>query len=212
MALSYPLTPAQFQDQFKISVAEFFLKNPREVNTTSGGAQLSASVGFSVWLGTFTLVPTNDRSLAAKRDALLSVLDRTGSSFLVYDPAKTHPAADPTGSILGAATPTLTSVNALDNREITLGGLPVGYQLTAGDYIGIRSGAKYWLHRVVTDVAGATPTVEVTPFANPEMPGGAEVTLIKPMIKAVLSPNPNYGAHRAVVSGAAQYSFAQTMV
>jgi hypothetical protein len=218
MALTFPLSVAQFQSGLRISVAEFYQSQPRQIDRMANGQQLTASLGDTIWRGSFVIPPTNDRSVAAGRDALLSVLDRPGSSFLVYDPAKTHPAADPDGTILGAATPTILSLDATDARLIGIEGLPAGYVLTSGDYIGWQYASdpvRYALHRVVSDVtadgAGEIAEVELTPFVQPGVTTGTALVLIKPPIKAVLEPAPDYGSHRAVVSSGARFGFVQTV-
>jgi hypothetical protein len=218
MALTYPLSVAQFQDRFGIVTSRFFISNPRDLGRTAGGAQVSASLGDAVWRGSFALPFTNDRSDAAGIDALLSVLDRAGSSFLVYDRTKTHPAADPDGSILGAAAPTISGIDVTDARILGLSNLPAGYVLTAGDLIGWQYGTnpvRYALHRVVeTKTAGAgggIPLLEVTPFIETASLSGTAVQLIKPVMKAVIEPNPDYGSHRAGRAEGKQFSFVQEL-
>jgi|AntRauTorckE5430_2_1112549.scaffolds.fasta_scaffold17752_2 hypothetical protein len=213
MALSYPLSLAAFQDRAKITVAEFVINNPRQISRTAGGSQLSASLGDSVWRGSFETPPTNVRAETAAIDALLSVLDRAGSSFLVYDPSKPYPADDLTGSITGSATVTIRSLSSSDARVMALNGLPNGFSLRAGDLIGWTYGSsptRYALHRLVEDASG-TDAFEVTPFIQPGASAGAAVTLIKPVMKAVLLPNPGFGSHRAVISSGKQFSFVQTL-
>ena len=213
MALSYPLSLAAFQDKAKITVAEFVLNNPRQISRTAGGSQLSASMGSSVWRGSFETAPSNVRSEAAALDALLSVLDRAGSSFLVYDPSKPYPADDPTGATTGGASITIRSLDSSDARVMALNGLPNGFSLRAGDLIGWTYGSsptRYALHRLVEDATG-TNSFEVTPFIPDGAVINAAVTLIKPVMKAVLEPAPGYGSHRAVISSGKQFSFVQTL-
>jgi len=217
MPITYPLSLAAFQDKARITVAEFYINNPRELGRTAGGSQLSASLGDSVWRGSFQTAATNVRAQSAAMDALLSVLDRAGSSFLVYDPSKPYPADDPTGSILGASTVQVASLSSSDARLISLKGLPASYQLRAGDLIGWTYGSsptRYALHRIVEDVqasgAGTTSSFEVTPFIEPGVAVDFGVTLVKPVMKAVLVADPGYGMHQPVISTGKQFSFVQT--
>lgn len=201
MAFTYPLSLAQFQDSLMLSVAEFFLSNPRQIDRTAEGTQLTASLGSAVWQGSFTIPNLVGRGESGRQDALLSVLDRAGSSFLVYDPAKPDPASG------GTATATIGSLDANDRRVMTISGGPV---LAAGDLMSYTYGSsptRYALHRIVS-VSGST--LEVTPFIPDGAQVGATIIFNKPVMKAVLRPDPDYGSQRAVVSGAKQFSFVQT--
>lgn len=218
MPLTYPLALADFQEKLRISVSRLWINEPRQIDRTASGSILSASLGDAVWRGTFITPPTNDRSRAARIDALLSVLDRAGSSFLVYDPSKPYPAADPDGSILGVSTPAVSALDSGDARLLSLDGLPADYQLTAGDLIGWQYGSspvRYALHRIVSDVqangSGETALFEVTPFIQPGVTVSTAVTLIKPVMKAVLEPDPTYGAQRPVVAEGPEFAFVQTL-
>lgn len=217
MALTFPLSIAAFQDKFTFASAEMFLHEPRKIDRTASGQVLAASLGSAIWRGSFQVPPTGSRAEAGERDALLSVLDRAGSSFMVYDPRKPYPASDPDGTGLGGTTPAIDSL-AVNNREIALRGLPAGYVLTAGDLIGWQYGSsptRYALHRLVTGAVasgtGVTPSFELTPFVQPGVLTGTAVTLYKPPIKAVLEPGPRYGAGRLVISEGPQFGFVQTM-
>lgn len=214
--LAFPLSFADFQARLKISVSEFYINTPMQIDRTAGGVPLPAQTGESNWRGSFSLPPTNNRSDAARIDALLSVVNTPGASFLVYDPVKTHPADDPAGTILGAATPTIAQLDAGDARMVKLQGMPGLYWLRGGDFIGWQYGSsptRYALHRVVSDIQsgplGTTDWFQVTPPIQPGVVVGDPVTLIKPVIKARLEPNPAYGAHRSGWAEGAKFSFVQ---
>ena len=213
MPRTYPLALSEFQDLFNLQFARFIPDGAKEVTRDGNGKQFSASVGDVIWKGKFRIPPTNDRSLAHKIDTLLSLAHRSGSSVLLYDPSKTHPADDPDGSILGASTPQISSLDATDARLMAISGLPANYQLRFGDHIGIVQSGLYMLHSVAEDVqangSGVTPLLEVDPFVRDELNTGSPVTLIKPVIKAVISATPDYGSHRAVVSSSKAFQFVQ---
>ncbi|KJS45244.1 MAG: hypothetical protein VR71_02195 [Roseovarius sp. BRH_c41] len=216
MPLAFPLVLAEFQERLKISVSQLVINTPMQIDRTASGVPLPAQLGEPVWRGAFSLPPTNDANNAARIDALLSVLDTPGASFLVYNPRKTHPADDPTGSILGAATPVISALDGADFRMLSLSGLPASYQLRGGDLIGWQYGSsptRYALHRLVSDVqangSGVTASFQVTPPIQPGVTTSTPVTLIKPVIKARLEPNPGYGVQRPVVSEGPQFSFVQ---
>jgi len=201
MAFTYPLSLSQFQDSLKLSISEFYLSNPRQMSRTAEGTQLTASLGEAVWQGSFSLPPTNDRHESARIDSLLSVLDRAGSSFLVYDPVKPLPASG------GTTSATIASLNSSDRRVMTITGGPT---LAAGDLFSFTYGSsptRYSLHRIVS-VSGST--LEVTPFLPVGTTVGATLTFEKPVMKAVLMPSPDFGSHRPVISGPKSFSFVQT--
>lgn len=218
MALSSPLGVAQFWEKLqRIARVRFWPREVSRVDRTAGGVVLKASLGNTVWMGSLELRddPLWDR--AAEIDALISVASRPGMAFLAYDPRKPYPAADPDGSILGVSSPQIASLDA-NNREMTLSGLPAGYVLTAGDMIGWQYGSsptRYALHRLVTgataDGTGTTPAFEVTPFIQPGVSVGTAVTLVKPVMKAVLDVEPQFGGAVPGVVEGARFEFVQTM-
>ncbi len=69
----------------------------------------------------------------------LAVLRGAGASFLAYDVTRGAPLFDPTGAVLGAATPTIHELLA-GARELRLAGLPGGYVISSGDYLGFAYG------------------------------------------------------------------------
>jgi len=91
----------------------------------------------------------------------LAVLRGAGASFMAYDVTRGAPLFDPTGAVLGAATPTIHELLA-GARELRLAGLPGGYVISSGDYVGFACGlgpVRQALHRVVTGgVAGVGGT------------------------------------------------------
>ena len=215
MPLTFPLPLSEFQDVIRVSKRGFSVNSPMNRSRTAGGVPLPSSIGEPVWRGSFEIPLTNDRSVSGRIDSLLSVLDFSGASFLVYDPAQPYPAADPDGDILGAAIPTVRALDVNDARMVAVGNLPDSYVLTAGDLVGWRSGDQYMLHRLVSDVSadsfGDTPLFEVRPFIQPTTQVGDLVTLVKPVMKAVLESSPDYGSARAVISSGKSFSFVQSL-
>ena len=150
-------------------------------------------------------------------EALLSLMDQPGATFLCHDPRYVGPASDPTGSILGSRTVTIHSV-ASNLRELRIAGLPNGYIMAAGDMLAFEYGmnpVRYALHRVViggiTSSAGLTPMLEVVPNLRPGAVAGLTVALLRPACKARLLPEPSYGAGRQALSRGASFDFIQTL-
>lgn len=218
MALPFPLTEAQFFDKLRVATVTLSAPEPLQVDRTASGAVLPASIGDPLWQGEIRLADNIFASDVFEIEALIGLLNRAGSSFLMYDPRKKYPTSDPDGSIILGSSPTIGSI-ASNKRDITLAGMPSGYTITAGDLLSFTYGTspvRYALHRAVTGATveagqSVTGTFEVTPM----LPDGAAiadpVTLSKPPLKAVLQPNPTYGAGRPAVVPGAVFGFSQTL-
>lgn len=215
MALGNVLSLGQFWDKLRLSGVQFYDTEPQSMDRTAGGTVLKASIGESYWGGSATLAPSAIKDASVYEiEALLSVVNRAGMSFLAYDPRRAYPAADPDGSILGASTVTVASINA-NNRELSLEGLPAGYVLTAGDMISVEaSSTNHALFRIVTgataDGSGDTSLIEVTPFIPPFVTVGDTVHLAQPRGRFVLVDQSNYGRGRPAIVPGAEFSFVQT--
>jgi hypothetical protein len=198
MALAFPLTTAQFQETFRIEELTLDTPGQQEIAQTGAGEVLVRDLGPRLWRGQVTV--SNYRfDCGAGIRAKIDVLRRPGASFLFYDPRKPFPAEDPDGRVINAwgSTTQLRSVNA-NRRDITLGGLPSGYELSPGDYISFTYGTnpvRYAMHQLVTGVkapasAGATTAAfEVTPPIREGYALNAAVRVTKAVFKAVLVPN-----------------------
>jgi hypothetical protein len=126
--------------------------------------------------------------------ARAELLRQPGASFLVHQSHRAGPQADPEGTALGAASPTITGV-AANNRDVTLAGLPAGYVLTEGDLLSftyLSNPTRYALHRVMETrtaaAGGGIATVEVSPPIRPGSTWPRPLTLLRPFCKAVIVP------------------------
>lgn len=191
MALTYPLPLASFADILPISSLSFHLPEQLVMSRTAKGEQLTADLGERLWTGQITLGRLT-KAEAGRPEVLIDLI-RQGASrtFLIYDRYRTNPLLDPTGSILGASTPTILALGG-DARELSLTGLPIGYTLSPGDYLSFAYGTSpvlQALHRVVSTVtangSGQTALFEVTPALRPGAAAAAPVTLRKAFCKAV---------------------------
>lgn len=198
-----------------IGPVRMWLDEPVETSRLGDGTVITSSLGEALWKGEARLEPGHHADLARVESAL-SKLQRPGESFLAYDRRFNGPIADPGGLILGASAPVLHTVNA-DNKRIRVSGLPSGYLLTDGDYIGWQYGSptRYALHRLVTGAtasgAGLTPLFEVAPFVRSGfVTGTTAVVLIRPPFKAVLTAV-NFGGGRSVITEGGSFQFIQTL-
>ena len=215
MALAFPLSNAAFMDLLGIAEITFDAPPQVEANGTGGGEIMTADLGPMLWTGSVSLGAMTALE-SATPELLLDVLGPPGRSFYAYDTRRPAPLADPTGAILGAAAPTINSLNA-NNRDVSLTGLPAGYVLTRGDYLAFTCSGVRALHRIVTNTvsangAGTTGTFEVTPRLRAGASVGLAVTLVKASCKAVLVPGSvNKGRSRKTITREMAFRFSQTL-
>lgn len=218
MALSFPLTTANFMDLLQVSQMRMDTPEQVEINQTGGGEILRADLAPMLWQGEVRLA-VQTRKEAADPDVLLDLLRPAGRSFYAYDTRRPAPLLDPKGLILGANTPTIYSLVA-GGRELRLQGLPAAYVLSRGDYLAFDYGTapiRRALHRVVdkTVVAagtGITPVFEVTPALRAGASAGAWVQLVKASCKAVLMPGSvDKGTSLRVITRDMMFQFQQTL-
>lgn len=193
MALSYPLSIASFMDILPISKMSLTVPGRMQTNVTKSGERISADIGARIWSGSVTLGPITRAEFGAVQ-AMLDALRSANTSFFVYDVSMPGPQADLTGAILGASTPTISSLPT-GNDTMALTGLPVGYTLTPGDrlsFLYTNGSTRYALHRVlesaVADGTGTTPAFQVVPPIRAGATTSTAVQLIKPYCKAELVP------------------------
>lgn len=212
MAFTFPLDAATFFGGLKIAEMSLFPDQPRKITQTRGGAAMDASLGEPLWRGSVSLVVRTHQDQAAI-EAMLDVAARPGATFLAHDTRLNGPAADPGGVTLGAATPAISTVS-VDRFDVTVSGLPVGYVLTAGDQLGVSySGGKRGLHRIAigdtADGSGLATVTVSTPVASGVVALDA-VTLVRPVIKAVLT-GVSYGGARPKITAGSSFQFVQSL-
>ena len=193
MALSFPLSLSDFIEKLKVQSQSFDLPESLvATGTTGSGDILTADIDTRLWCGEVTMAPMGYDDAEAV-SAKISTLRQAGRSFFIYNMAKPGPRQDRDGTILASATPQIKAING-NNREMIIKGLPIGYVLSAGDYLGFAYGAsldRYALHDIAT---GGTANgsgevnIEVSSFIRPGAVADLAVTLIKPVCKAVLIP------------------------
>lgn len=156
-----------------------------------GSGQINrASLRPTQWRASLKSIPMT-RAAQAGAEALIEDIRDSLETIYAWHPTKQYPVADPDGSVLGASSVTIHTLDD-DNRRMRLQGLPVGYVLTRGDLLSFDfSSTHRALHRVVTatvtaDGSGITPLFSVTPFIQPGAATSAAVTLVKPSMEAII--------------------------
>lgn len=215
MALTFPLNRATFFAGLKVASTQFWPGSSLMQSVSGGGEVLTSDHGTRLWRAVITLPPARHKDASAIM-AIMSVLSQSGSSFLAYDKVNAYPAADPSCTILGAATPTISVFNA-NNRDITIIGLPANYVLSVGDHLSFTYGSpvRYALHQIAVGATagpGGSAVVEVTPRIRPGAVGGVAVTLNKPWCKMVLDAGGyNPATASAGISSGLRFSATQTL-
>lgn len=192
MALNFPLSLSDFIEKLKVQSQSFDLPESMvATGTTGSGDILTADLGTRLWAGEVQLAPM-PYDEAEGVSAVISALRQAGRSFFVHNMAKPGPRFDPAGTLLDGFTPKIEAVAS--NRELALKGLPPGYVLSPGDYIGFSYGpepVRHALHDLVSGgvvSSGGRLTVEVSNFLRPGAMADTNVTLVRPVCKAVLIP------------------------
>lgn len=216
MALSFPLSREQFFQTLKVSEVTFRDTLPIETTQLADGTVIKASLGAALWRGTVKLAPAYSTDAVAV-EAYLSLLQRPGATFFVFDPRRIGPKADPDGTALASAAPQIASINA-NNRDIALSGLPAGFVISPGDMLSFAYGSsptRYALHRVVVGAtangSGTTGQFEVSPMIRTGASAGTNVTLVRPYCKAMMTGDPDYGTGGPLISNGASFDFIQTL-
>lgn len=191
MTLSFPIPVAEFAATLRPSDYGFELMEALEKSEGGDGSIDTADFGPRLWSGGFVLSRMHFGQAEAVK-AVLDALTFAGRSFQVCDPVLTGPAADPAGSALGAATPSLLAVPS-GGRTLQIQGLPTGYQISRGDKLSfVSTGGAVSLHRVVTGGsaggAGNTGNIEVVPNVRSVAAPGDPVTLVRPYCLALIRP------------------------
>lgn len=210
MALSWPLSLAEFFEDIPFEQTSFRPDKPQAFSRTKGGETIPHRIGTPLWSGEVRIA-LDRHEHSARIEAKLAHLQNTGASFLIYDRRKPFPTYDPDGTILGAATPTIASIES-NNRDLSIAGLPLGYTLTEGDLIGWQYGSnptRYALHRIVTGAVDGN-LIEVDPFVAEGVTVGAPVQLIRPFCKAIVT-SVDWPTGRGVISSGAAFRWQQTL-
>lgn len=215
--MTFPAALDDFLARLPIAKATFECPESLELSESGGGDLLTADIGERLWQGEVTLGKIT-RDEDADAITLIDVL-RSGRTFLAFDIRRPGPRADLTGATLGSAA---VAIHALpvNNRQVRLAGLPVGYTLQRGDYLGWDYGSapiRRALHKVVdigvqADAAGITPAFEVIPNIREGATVGAAVRLVRPYCTAIIVPSSvTTGTAAATMTEGAKFQWRQTL-
>lgn len=196
----FPLSLAEFFDAEIIREAAFDLGEAMTSSETGGGELVLSQRGVRLWGGSI-LMPTLKARRQAPQRALLNALRAPGATFLIADIAMRFPAADPQGMILGGVSP-MVAARGSTWTQMSIGGLPAGYQISAGDHLSVIFGgaaarrAYFEVVRGASVVAGVAGPISVVPPIPDGVQVGNAVQLLSPALKAKVVPKSYGGARR----------------
>ena len=215
MALAFPLSLADFWDGLNVRNGRPVLVDQQEYSGLGTGEGLAADLGPRLWQMTVQSAPQSMDDVIALR-AKLDALDGAINTLYATDKLREYPKADPDGSILGASTPTIHTIDA-NRKEMRITGLPAGYVLTAGDMLSVDYGTpsrRAWV-RLVTGAtasgAGLTPLFEVRPHLRPGITTTLAVTLGKSAMKCKIVPGSLTPEDNLMVTGTLALTLRQTL-
>lgn len=191
MALTFPLSYEAFAAKIGVVSMDWTLQDNRTYSGMGSGQIIEADLAPQLRTASATLQPWYADE-AAEIEALIEAIVRSKGTFYIADPRKVGPAYDPTGSVLGASTPTISGASG--NTSLAITGLPAGYVLTIGDYLSFDYGtpARRAHHRILETMTasggGFTNLFEVAPFLRQAPTVGTSVTLVRPSFKAMIVP------------------------
>lgn len=193
MTLAFPYQLGTFANTLRIRSVSWMPLYQEEFSGIGTGEMLSAKLGPDLWVADVALADMYNAE-AQQVSALIEGLGGSMQSFYLYNPLIPFPQYDPTGSILGASTPTILAINA-DNKRMSITGLPAGYRLTRGDMLGIDYGSptRRALLRILeasitANGSGITGLFEIRPFFRPGIVAGLAVDLSHPAAKVKIVP------------------------
>lgn len=165
---SFPLSVASFYDALRVRQATPFDMGGGMARSgrTAGVEVLTARIGNGLIEGEVSLAKYPHKMARAILTDLRAI--KEGGGFMIYDKSNAFPASDPDGSILGAATPSLSALNA-NRKDGTISGLPADYVLTKGDAFAFSyaSGptrfAYHWIEVGGTATGAGQVPVEIWP-------------------------------------------------
>lgn len=205
MALTFPLSLADFLDDLAVSFTTFELAEAIEQKTTGGGEIVSAQVAPRLWQGTLELGPQTWAEHEAAM-ALVRALQRPGATFLA---SPLH--------LRRTGFPAATLYSVEGGVDVRVAGLPGGTAIPAGACFSFAYGVgRRALHQVVQGAtangSGIAGPFEVVPALRPGFALDVSLNFNAPVFKAVLVPGTvKSGRLRRALGDGISFSFRQTL-
>jgi hypothetical protein len=203
------LALANLADLLRIESVVFDIRRNDELSGSGDGRLWQAELAPPLWTADIALQPAYHAD-AEDVATVLRSLNGSQEPFMLYSPTRRFPRADPTGALLGAYNPLISSI-APDRRNIALKFLPAGYVLMRGDKLQIVFGERNQFLEIVDEVvtangAGVTPSFRVFPHVRIGVGVDQAALLKNPACKMILQPGThNPGRAQAVITMGATF-------
>ena len=209
MALTFPyaldfLAKCLTGDRVPLALQRF-----DERSGSGDGRVWSARLATPLWGAAYGLY-SKDAADARAIKAKVNALDGMSKTLLWADPYYKGPAS---GATTGLGAVTISGIRS-DRGAIALTGMPVGFELTAGDYlsVGYGSGRIYFGAFAEGGVAGSTGGLgqkEIYPYLPLGIAVGATVELVRPHFKAMVTDFTPFASFRGRWGDSASISIMQ---
>ncbi|UXT99923.1 hypothetical protein [Agrobacterium tumefaciens] len=190
MIITYPL-PISFLDEFPGWSTEFEPLWRQEYSRTTGGQTIGKDFGSPLWKMTAQSKSLRPNEVDYWRARIMS-LEGVLKTFIAFPKSRCFPVAYPNGSWpTGDAFDGVGQVATIasNRKAISLSGLPVGYQVSIGDYIQIGDKDLHMVMEPMTAGAGGVTTqFEVRPHLWPGVIAPTAATLVKPSCIMAIVP------------------------
>lgn len=194
MTLANPLGLADFVDLFSVDDITFVQGWQQQRSATGGGETRYADRAPALWKAEITTGPLDN----AESEGVMALINsRAGGlkTVLLYNHKLPYPASDPTGAVIGAASPLLGTIT--DRLHVAFTGLPNNFVVPRGTYFSILfDTSRYYLGQFaepkVASGAGAVSAVEIWPPLPASISGNPAVVMAKPPGKFRITPGSAY--------------------
>ncbi|WP_273687101.1 hypothetical protein [Ketogulonicigenium vulgare] len=187
MTVSYPYALGFLSDRLRANQVQLSIARFDERSGSGDGRIWTAQLAPPLWQLNLSLAA---RSAADARaiDARLNALDGSRGTFLWQDPTY-----GPAGGFVHGLEAVQISAISDDRTGLTLSGLPAGYEIYAGDRLGVSfdEGRQYlatFAEDAIAGAGGGAGPVSVFPYLPFGVQVGARVDLVAPVLKLIIAP------------------------
>ncbi|RMD93361.1 MAG: hypothetical protein D6811_05145, partial [Alphaproteobacteria bacterium] len=190
------LALADWFDQLRVTRVTWSLPASGDVVEVQGGTVQIVTRTTRQWEAElqFSVAAVED---ARATEALLDIVGAPDTAVEVKPAPWSAPAYDPTGSLITGYSPTVSAIGT-DGQSITLSGMPAGYVLAPGDFIGVsdadvtgdRMNRLYRCRSTATaDGTGTIGPITVSPLIDTMVEVGQPVTIKNPVMIGMALPS-----------------------
>ncbi|GAB5431210.1 MAG: hypothetical protein EpisKO_05800 [Epibacterium sp.] len=198
----------------KVRNATFWPMHRQELSRAAGGRTQAKDLGSALWRASFTTSPASLADASDIEAALIS-LNGSAGSFLAHDVRRPFPRAHADGEFEDVAT--ISALNVGGRAfAIRLTGMPQGFTLSPGDYIGFQYGPQSSRALHMVTVGGqfggqGNLTIDVFPAVRVGASVGSAVTFKRPPCEMILEPGQQPPAIEGLVASSVTFTGVQVL-